>query len=285
MSEPKQSVTNKLEDLFLGILRNVILIVLAISILAALFFAISGASDLGAKPKDYKFEKFDAKELTKELKESLQEQPAAKPESKPEPVKPNNPSNSSFEEEINKQANLVVQFYKKYEFGVNPNWINDQFKNRLRRQAKSLSTPYGEGESAILEYAKGQTQFFELVLMNAELNQLLDKKFKSQGETFGDERYQVIHDFANKVLNFYPEFHENQIKQQREFQQEQNVEVAMRNAGAMMKLYVAGGIFAAFLLISLILVLVKIERNLRIVKLENHDAALIDHESHPTEHA
>ena len=32
----------------------------------------------------------------------------------------------------------------------------------------------------------------------------------------------------------------------------------------MMSLYIAGGMFAAFLVISLILVLVKIERNLRV---------------------
>jgi len=36
----------------------------------------------------------------------------------------------------------------------------------------------------------------------------------------------------------------------------------------MIKLYVAAGVFVAFLFISLILVLVKIERNLRTTKLE-----------------
>ena len=37
----------------------------------------------------------------------------------------------------------------------------------------------------------------------------------------------------------------------------------------MLKLYIAGGLFAAFLLLSLILVLVKIERNLRSTKIED----------------
>ena len=59
MTDKNQTITNKMEDLFLSILRGVILFVLAGSILAAIYFAISGATDLGAKPKDYKYEKFD----------------------------------------------------------------------------------------------------------------------------------------------------------------------------------------------------------------------------------
>lgn len=52
MTDQNQTITNKMEDLFLSILRGVILVVLAGSILAAIYFAISGVSDLGAKPKD-----------------------------------------------------------------------------------------------------------------------------------------------------------------------------------------------------------------------------------------
>ena len=54
----------------------------------------------------------------------------------------------------------------------------------------------------------------------------------------------------------------------KEFDSEQGAEALGRNAGAMIKLYVAAGVFVAFLFISLILVLVKIERNLRTTKLE-----------------
>lgn len=269
MNESKQSLTTKMEELFLSILRNVILFVLAGSILAAIFFAISGISDLGAKPKEYQYEKFDSKKLVNDLKESLQAQPEAKPEAKPEATKKQSPQvGNPFEDEIAKQANFVVEFYKKYDFGVNPAWLNEQFKPRLRKQARNYSVVYGDGDPALLEYAKGQTQVFELVLLNPELNQLLDKKFKSQINVDGDERYQVIHDFANKVFDFYPEFHDSQIGQKKEFDSEQGAEALGRNAGAMIKLYVAAGVFVAFLFISLILVLVKIERNLRTTKLE-----------------
>ena len=115
MSEHQQSVTNKMEDLFLSILRNVILFVLAGSIIAAVFLAISGVSDLGAKPKDYKYEKFDSKQLINDLKESLQVQPETKPEAKPDTTKKQSPqANNPFEDEVTKQASFVVNFYKKF---------------------------------------------------------------------------------------------------------------------------------------------------------------------------
>lgn len=269
MNEPKQSVTNRLEELFLSILRNVILFVLAGSILAAVFFAVAGVSDLGAKPKEYKYEKFDSKQLVIDLKESLQTPQAAAPEAAPDTAKKSVPQASSpLEESISKQTGLLVEFYKKYDFIVNPSWLNEQVKPRLRKQARDFSMVYGEGDSALLEYSNGQTQVLEAVLLSPELNQLLDKKFKAQGDLGPDEKYQVVHEFVNKVLAFYPDFHSAQINQKQEFDSEQQAEVGLRNAGAMMKLYVAGGVFAAFLLISFILVLVKIERNLRAVKLE-----------------
>lgn len=271
MSDQKLPLTNRLEDLFLSILRNVILIVLAISIISSIGLLISGISDSSAKPKEYKYEKFDTKQLVNDLKESLQDQTAPKPEAKSEPAKKQTPQANPFEDEINKQANFLVQFYKKYDFWVNPSGINEQVKPILRKQARSFSIVYGEGEPALIEYAKGQTQVLELVLLSPDLNQLLDKKFKAQVDVDNETRYQIIHEFNIKVLDFYPDFHENQINKKRKFEAEQEAEAALRNAGALFKLYVAGGLFVAFLLISLILVLVKIERNLRSVKVVDAD--------------
>ena len=269
MTEQHQTLTNKMEDLFLAILRGVILFVLAGSILAAAYFAISGVADLGAKPKDYKYEKFDSKQLVNDLKESLQTQSEQKPDTKSEPAKKPEPQgNNLLEDEVSKQVNFIVQFYKKYDLTLNAQWLNDQLKMRLRRQARVLSIVYGSGDSAILEYAKGQTQVFELVLLNPELNQLLDKKLKSQVDMDAEEKFKMVSEFETKVTSFYPEFHQGQIDQKKEFESDQRSDVALRNAGALMKLYIAGGVFAVFLFISLILVLVKIERNLRTTKFE-----------------
>lgn len=273
MTQENGTLTNKMEDLFLSILRNVILIVLALSIIASIGFLTSALSDSSAKPKQYTHEKFDSTQLVNELKQSLQAPAATKQEEekKDEEKKPQSPQKNPIEDEIFQQANVLVQFYKKYDFGVNPSWIVQNFKPKQRKQVQNLSQVYGDTEAAKLEYSKGQTKIYDQILLNPELNQLLDKKFKAQVDVSNDDRYEVIHEFANKVMDFYPEFHANQIKKKQEFDNDQQIEVAGRLAGAMQKFYIAGGIFASFLLISLILVLVKIERNLRIVKTENLD--------------
>ena len=269
MTDKNQTITNKMEDLFLSILRSVILFVLAVSILAAIYFAISGATDLGAKPKDYIYEKFDSKQLSNDLNESLKDQPEKKPDTKPETEKKSEPqANNPIEEEITKSANLVVKFFTAYNFNINETWINQQFKPGLRKESSNLSIIYGTGDNARLDYLKGQTQVFELVLLNPELNQLLDKKFKAQVDVEEKDKFNVVIEIFEETKGFYPDFHQNQIDKKKEFDADQNEEVAMRIAGSMFKLYVAGGLFAAFLLLSLILVLVKIERNLRSTKIE-----------------
>jgi hypothetical protein len=141
-----------------------------------------------------------------------------------------------------------------------------QFPGRLKNESKELSSVYGEGETAQLEYLKNKTQLFESVLLNIELNQLIDRNFKLESDP--DLKDKIINDFYVFINDFYIEFHTTQIDNKKEFDVEQNSEVAMRNSGSMLKLYIAGGLFAAFLLISLILVLVKIERNLRSTKIK-----------------
>ncbi len=130
-----------------------------------------------------------------------------------------------------------------------------------------MSSAYGEGETAQLEYLKNKTQLFESVLLNIELNQLIDRNFKLEENP--ELKDKMINDFYSFINDSYIEFHTAQIDKKRKFDIEQSAEVAMRNAGSMLKLYVAGGLFAAFVLLSLILVLVKIERNLRSTKIED----------------
>lgn len=263
MTDKNQTLTNKMEDLFLSILRGVILVVLAGSILAAIYFAISGATDLGAKPKDYTYEKFDSKQLSNDLKDKLNPKAAPAPNTPPAPAAP--AVKSPVDDEITKIINLRIKFFKSYNLEFNDNYLK-QFPGRLKNESKELSSVYGEGETAQLEYLKNKVQLFESVLLNVELNQLLDKNFKLESDE--ELKNKIINDFDGFIHDSYIEFHVNQINKKKEFDADQKAEVAMRNAGSMLKLYVAGGLFAAFLLLSLILVLVKIERNLRSTKIE-----------------
>ena len=270
MTDKNQTITNKMEDFFLSILRGVILFVLAGSILAAIYFAISGVSDLGAKPKDYTYEKFDNKQLVNDLKDYLKDEPQKKPDTKTGTENKSEPqANKQIEEEITKSENLVVKFLKSYmRVDAYERWINQEFKPSLRKNSSKLSIVYGTGDNARLDYLKGQTQVFELVLLNPELNQLLDKKFKAQNDIEGVSKFDLVLEYFETIDKFYPNFHQNQIDKKKEFEANENAEVAIRYAGSMFKLYLAGGMFATFLLLSLILVLVKIERNLRSTKIE-----------------
>ena len=275
MTDKNQTITNKMEDFFLSILRGVILFVLAGSILAAIYFAISGVSDLGAKPKDYIYEKFDSKQLVNDLKDYLKDEPQKKPDTKTGTENKSEPqANKQIEEEITKSENLVVKFKNAYlTRDMYERWINQEFKPSLRKNSSKLSIVYGTGDNARLDYLKGQTQVFELVLLDPELNQLLDKKFKAQKKDLnniddGVSKYDLVLEYFDTIRHFYPNFHQNQIDKKKEFEADQNAEVATRYAGSVFKLYLAGGMFATFLLLSLILVLVKIERNLRSTKIE-----------------
>jgi hypothetical protein len=264
MTDKNQTITNKMEDLFLSILRGVILFVLAGSILAAIYFAISGATDLGAKPKDYKYEKFDSKQLSNDLKDKLSPKAAPAPNTPAAPAAP--AVKSPVDDEITKILNLTIKFFKAYNWEFNQEFLN-QFPGRLKNESKELSSVYGEGETAQLEYLKNKTQLFESVLLNVELNQLIDRNFKLEENP--ELKDKIISDFYDFINDYYIEFHTTQIDNKKKFDIEQSAEVAARNAGSMLKLYIAGGLFAAFLLLSLILVLVKIERNLRSTKIED----------------
>lgn len=242
----------KLENAFLAILRVVILVVLAVSLIGAIGVAIYGVRDLGASEESYKPEKPDAKALMQELRKSLEDSPASAPAA-PAASKPGGgkAEGKALDEELNKQLKAVSNFLAQFQRNLNN---PEAFKANLRRKANTLATD-PEDEGSVLAYAKGQTEFFTLAFTDKDIIALLQKK-EDGGDTFGK--------FFSTAVDLYPAFFENQREQRKQFERREEMRVASAKAGAMMKLYAAGGLFGAFLLISLILVLVKIERNLRV---------------------
>ncbi|MEY2618191.1 MAG: hypothetical protein RL522_1193 [Pseudomonadota bacterium] len=251
MSDSGVGFGGKLENAFLAILRVVILLVLAISLIAAVGFAVYGVKDLGASEESYKPEKVDSKALLQELRKSLEDGPAAAPAA-PASSKPGAPKaeTKALDEELSKQLKTVSDFLAQFQKNLsNP----EGFKASLRRKATTLAVE-PQNEASVLAYAKGQTEFFTLALTDKDIITALQKK-EDGGETFGK--------FFNTAVELYPEFFEKQREERKAFERRENARVAGAKAGAMMKLYAASGLFGAFLLVSLILVLVKIERNLR----------------------
>lgn len=251
MSEEQGGFGNKLENTFLGILRIVILVVLAVSLVGAAVLGIMGAKDLGASEGSYKAEKVDNKALLQELKKVLEANPAAS-QPAPSTEKPQAPKadNKALEEELNKQLKTVSEFLAQFDKNLNN---PEAFKSGLRRKATTLALD-PKSEASVLDYAKGQTEFFTLALADQEIIATLKKK--------NDE--DLLGKYFSTAVDLYPDFFESQQAKRKAFEVEEAGRVLAAKAGAMMKLYVAAGLFGAFLLISLILVLVKIERNLRV---------------------
>ncbi len=251
MSEAQVGLGNKLENAFLAILRVVILVVLALSLVAAVALGVWAVKDMGASPTPYKSEAVDNKALIQELKKSLESAPAA---SQPAPQKPNAPKggkaeNKALEEELGKQLKVVSDFLSKLVKNLNN---PDGFKADLRKKANTLALE-PQSEASVLAYAKGQTDLFSLALADPEIIAILKKK---DDDAFGN--------YFSAAVDIYPDFFERQRESRKEFEAEESARVMGAKAGAMMKLSIAGGMFGTFLLISLILVLVKIERNLRV---------------------
>jgi hypothetical protein len=251
MSDVQSGLGNKLENVFLAILRVVILVVLALSLVAAVALGVWAVKDMGASPTPYKSEAVDNKALIQELKKSLESAPAA---SQPAPQKSNSSKggkaeNKALEEELGKQLKVVSDFLSKFEKNLNN---PDGFKADLRKKANTLALE-PQSEASVLAYAKGQTDLFSLALADPEIIAILKKK---DDDAFGN--------YFSAAVDIYPDFFERQAESRKEFEAEESARVLGAKAGAMMKLSIAGGMFGTFLLISLILVLVKIERNLRV---------------------
>ena len=252
MSEAQVGFGNKLENVFLAILRVVILVVLALSLLAAVALGVWAVKDMSATAAPYKAEAVDNKALMQELKKSLESSPAASEPAAPKSKtsKSTKAENKALEDELGKQVKTVADFLSKFDKNLSD---PDAFKTGLRRKSTTLALD-PESEASVLAYAKGQTDFFSLALADPEIIAILKKK--DDDDAFGS--------YFNAAVETYPGFFERQRDSRKAFEAEEGARVRGAKAGAMMKLSIAGGMFGTFLLISLILVLVKIERNLRL---------------------
>ena len=141
--------------------------------------------------------------------------PKAAPAAPNTPAAPAAPAvKSPVDDEITKILNLTIKFFKAYNWEFNQEFLK-QFPGRLKNESKELSSVYGEGETAQLEYLKNKTQLFESVLLNVELNQLIDRNFKLEENP--ELKDKMINDFYSFINDSYIEFHTAQIDKKRKF--------------------------------------------------------------------
>jgi hypothetical protein len=109
-----------------------------------------------------------------------------------------------------------------------------------------------DNSSSVMDYAEGQTKFFETILADKEILEALQKNPESLNAVY------------STIFDAYGEFYAKEAQSAKSFEAEEKSRVAVAQVGSALNLYIAAGMFCSFLLISLILVLVKIERNLRV---------------------
>jgi hypothetical protein len=244
----KETLSARLENSFLGILRVVILVVLTISLIASLIFGYLGLSNLTASPDEYEYKDPKISDMVDEIKKTLEVKPTESPTEQPKPEEEKK-KDQKLDQEIEKQVKLISEFLQRY----NRNLTNrDAFRDGLKENAMTLAFD-PEDESSVMDYAEGQTEIFEKVLTDKKILEIVDKR-----------QQEILIPFFRVVTETYPNYFRKERQKKAKFDQEQEMKALGERAGAAMNLYIAAAMFGTFLLISLILVLVKIERNLRV---------------------
>lgn len=243
---------NRLEEIFLRLLRLVVLLVLLISLVGSLIFCILSFTNKYSSPSDYKFSQSDTESSLQEFKDSLNK--GIKKDTLTN-QKDNAGIQDEIEAEIDKQLFLVRDFLARYGESL----TNEaKFRAGLLERAQTLSAPPNK-EKEILEYAKSQSQFLQLALTDKDILDFFDSHSKDNREDT-----ELFDSAYYDLLNFIPDHFREQHKMQSKSEEAELKRVIANKALSPIYLTIAGGMFLTFLLISLILVLIKIERNLRI---------------------
>jgi hypothetical protein len=170
MSDVQGGFGGKLENLFLSILRVVILVVLAVSLMGSLVLGLWGIKDLNTTATPYKAEPVDNKALIQQLKKLFETSPA---DSQPSPRKPRSPDslkdeNKILEDEFEKQARILFNFAEITSFDkLTELSFVSTFKQKFREEANSLALD-PKSEASVLAYAKGQTELLTMVFSDEE---------------------------------------------------------------------------------------------------------------------
>lgn len=253
MSVNGKTLSTKIEEVFLGILRFFILMTLAISLVGAGIFAYQGMKGSTARPLEYTSpqQPVTADVFIEDLKHDAQEKSAKEEPSANERSDSSSKQVKPLEAQLDRQIATISDFLSTYDSSLNNAFA---FKQVRREEAYELAN--SKSEADLVAYAKGQADFFDKVFKDKNTIATVRQRVTQNSEYLGE--------FFKKTLAYYPDNIRAQRKAKEDFEAEERQRVIQEQAQATMWFYVAGGMFAAFLLVSLVLVLIKIERNLRV---------------------
>ena len=249
---PPRTLSTRIEEFYLGALRAFIVMVLAVCLIGAVVLAYRGVSSMSQ----------DAQPYTHAPRPPLGEQFIAQirnPSATAGQAGPAGAANAAdgagkggeaVEVQLDRQAALVNDFLQPMTRSVtNVTALRD----RQRAVAQDLAEGGPVGEVAA--HARRQAEFLERVLKDKAAMDAVRQRVEK------DPAY--LDDFVTRLLDFYPAEVRRERAAESGFRREESLRVAQAQSQAMSQFYMALGLFAAFLVVTLVLVLLKIERNLR----------------------
>lgn len=241
----------KLENVYLGILRTVVIIASGILLLAVIMFGLGALKGFGNGPSDkpnapnVKSEEIINKITSKNQPSNTTSAPDEAPV-----AEENVDKNKTYYDSASKK---IFEFVNRVSKGMeNPD--QTQVAAIIKDRAESYNS-----EELTSAYAKGFSESIEKILS--------DKGVENKAS-----QTSAI-DVVNIVLNSFTEEFNSQIQAEHERIQTEQQEHLQAKAESASNLYIAAGCFGLFLLIVFLSIFIKIERNLRHIETRTQPAA------------
>jgi hypothetical protein len=251
---PPKTLATRIDEFYLGLLRVFILLVLALTLVGAGVAGYQGLMSLSddVHPYAQPAQESPAERFVAQIKrgDAAGTGKASNVMGSGGEQKAVDFKSDAFETQLMRQFVAVNDF-----FGpgakTTPNPV--AFKDRQRAQVEELVTAGVVMDP--LAYARKQADFLERVLKDKATLEVIRQKTE-QSPAYAEE-------FLNKVLEYYPNLVRDERAAKLSFERSERERVADVRSNSIRQLMAAAGLFVAFLVVCLIVVLIKIERNLR----------------------
>lgn len=252
------AILQKLETSYLAILRFVVILISGLLLIATLYLSLSALVNMrdGAKLGEIT-PKVAPDQIVTEITRT-QPNPTASP-AKPAanaPQSPVDPNQADYE----RATSIIVSFINKY--GRGEEVSNEGVINVVKTRIETMPTP-----ELVKGSAAGLPDVLEKVFSDKKVIELVRRPTWSESS---DDLFQ--HDLTvgrppiwlvNMALEHYLAGFSEQVSQSMEKEEAEREDEIIRKQNAMQSLYMAGGTFGAFLLLALLAIIVRVERNLR----------------------
>lgn len=252
------AILQKLETSYLAILRFVVILISGLLLIATLILSVTALVNLrdGAKSGQPAPKVMPDQIITELTKTPAKPGASAAKPAAQVPQSPVDPNHAEYE----RAASIIVPFVSKYGRGdeVPKDSVIEIVKDRAESQpTPELAKSFASGLPGILEKVLSDKKVIELV--SRTVWSLPGEDIPQNNTTMGKSPIPIV----DMTLNRYFEIFNRQVEQSRMEEANSMAEQAVRKERAKLNLYIAAATFGAFLLLALLFIIVRVERNLR----------------------